>query len=63
MGVYKEGKTGKYRSIIKTGKVTKRENKKVDSDQGRGKGMGARLSSTTEPGCRYRIRELSGDLL
>ena len=22
--------------------------------------MGARLSSATEPGCRYRIRELSG---
>ena len=27
----KKERTGKYRSIIKTGKVTKRENKNVDS--------------------------------
>ena len=31
MGVYKEGKNWKVQVIIKTGKVTKRENKNVDS--------------------------------
>lgn len=31
MGVYKEGKTGKYRSITKTGRETEKENRKEDS--------------------------------
>ena len=30
MGVYKEGKIGKYRSITKTGKETGKESKKED---------------------------------
>ena len=64
MGVYKEGKNWKVQVYYKDWQGNqKRKQKRGFRTKGEAKVVGARLSSATEPGCRYRIRELSGNLL
>lgn len=50
MGVYKEGKTGKYRSITKTGREIGKENRKEDS------GPRVKLRNGKEISCNSRAR-------
>ena len=63
MGVYKEGKNWKVQVYYKDWQGNQKRKQKRGFRTKGGKRVGARLSSAIEPGCRYRIRELSGNLL
>lgn len=63
MGVYKEGKTGKYRSITKTGREIGKENRKEDSGPKVKLGNGKEISYNSRARVWILNLEIFGDLL